>query len=393
MEDVTQSKAGKLCVQENCDITDAKKGADQKSTGTENPPPTDEAAPPVPAPAKNMAETPCCNPVNPSDYDVDQETLDWVKEQRAKLAQIRADPLYQAAEMERKADLTKYLTLTAVRETIDRTNGVRSMDISPALIEEGGKPKIAEDVDWIETELAKLCMFERGELDMMNAYQIPACWGVVEKTYEVCHGSPIDFWKPLWYWENPEEMFGLMRPNAGFIPSTTDPVLRSNRKYYDLFKETVENPENTVLANDPQKQREYRDILRLVIESSDDKRDHIFKRLLCYAKEYCKSGPGEEPIALVAVRQVEKDKNNVGEYIYSPKESSRRIVRELQSLGIDFDETNGKGESANSVVLSMAKDGVMVEGHHSMAEGTGDMMAAMYDPTYNYRNHYTHYTH
>ena len=41
-------------------------------------------------------------------------------------------------------------------------------------------------------------------------------------------------------------------------------------------------------------------------------------------------------------------------------------------------------------VLSMAKDGVMVEGHHSMAEGTGDMMAAMYDPTYNYRNHYNH---
>lgn len=232
-------------------------------------------------------------------------------------------------------------------------------------------------VDWIEEELlSKLTKIETGELDMMTSG--PILDPYADHTYEQLHGSPVDFWKGSWYWE----IFGFPGALDLDLCHTTDPDLRSSRKYYDVFKETVETTTYKQLhdvGNDPSRHKDYRDVLRMVIESTDRIKRGIMGWFLRCFKSVDKSGPGEDPIALVAVWQAEKDKDGD----YEQKGGSQAIVLELQRAGFDFDETNGKGESANSVLSSQMKKLVREreqEEFHMWEEG--EATAAAWDPNY-----------
>lgn len=324
MEDVKESEDGKLGVKENRDITDAKKGADQQSNGTDK---TEEAPSSVPAPAENMAEAPC--------FEIDQATLDWVQKRRAELAKVRIDPVYQAAEKEREADLTKYLTVLH-RKFVKPGATVGSYEMLPVLSKEG-KPKIAEDVDWIEEELAVLTKYEKGEIDIRYGPPFPNN-KYEEQTYEEWYGSPIDFWKGKWFWEQP-----WYQGQKHYSAKPSDPALRSSRNFYELSKAMATAPSHTPkIGNDPAKQKEYRDILRLVIQSSDYDRlyalESLLRRFARYDREegLLKSGPGEEPIALVAVWRSDKDKADCWG-VRSAKEISQGIVKMLADDYADFD--------------------------------------------------------
>ena len=351
------------------DVSVAGNDSTQESTGADGGEPT----PPDPAPAKNQETSDGAK--KPKRTGVDQRTLDWIKECRAKYDKLRADPLYQEAVKERKANLTKYLAIQPKKEY--PSDGGPPIEVP--VLDKDGKPKLAEDIDWIEEELSKLTKIEAGELDMMDSGSMLHPYA--DHTYEQLHGSPIDFWKGLWYWE----IFGF--PGPYDLWRTTDRTLRCSRKYYDLYKETVENTNTYFAGNDPAKSREYRDVLRLVIQSKDSHKDGILKRFLRYAKEHGKSGPGEEPIALVAVRQAEKDKDNTEDEtsVYIPKESSQAIILELQRMGFDFDETNERGESANSVLSSRMKNALRErEQDEFQMWKEGERTAAAFDPNYVY---------
>lgn len=137
---------------------------------------------------------------------------------------------------------------------------------------------------------------------------------------------------PKWYWET-EEMF-----EGDGYPRTVDPSLRDDPDYYQVLKDVIEYGYGiSRFYEGPVKMAFFRDAVRKVIRSRDPNQVEIVSFLLTYGGRA--SGPGEEPLALVAARQ------------YVSGALSRKLLLALKRI-VSFDEPDDNGVTANSVLHS-----------------------------------------